>query len=376
MNPLKPLSELNYIRNNIRKLFPQIITVMLGVFLVYFVCIIGGGIKFPLDDINKPYEKLSIIHLPNEKSSSEKIYNELNSNKDVEKVIYGNAGYRTQVKMIIESCGSPVFFTDTEDMKYLMNKYNFKLKEGKIPSASNEILVNDNYAKSYNVKLGDDFGSEVSESQYLDGKYKIVGIYQGDFIMLFGYKSLENIKNQDSLSYLVIPKEGKLDNINRTLKTYKSDKIVIENIDTYSDEINTFNNMFTGFAIIILLATALSITSTIGNLNYVHFYQRLGEFALLEALGYSKSKIKFKLIKELTIIIVTGFVLGILSGMFGGFIFNTVYCEPKGVPVEVINLWYILICLFIPVLVPIFSLRPITKFLKKVNTVEILEGRV
>lgn len=45
------------------------------------------------------------------------------------------------------------------------------------------------------------------------------------------------------------------------------------------------------FAFIILTILVVVLTFTIGNMNYIHFFDRVGEFSILDALGYAKPDI-------------------------------------------------------------------------------------
>ncbi|MBZ9685595.1 ABC transporter permease [Clostridium estertheticum] len=362
-------------KNNIKKFIPQILAVMLGVFLVYFVCILGGGIKFGIkDNIVTPLEKLSLVWITDTKVEQGKFYKEMSQDKDVEKIIFTEDVRQIQTKLIAQSAGTFVFYPEAVDIKFIMDKLNFKLVQGKIPENNNELCINSNFAKSNNLNLGDSYGSDVDEKHQLNGIYKIVGIYSGKFTVTFCSRDFAEVKkNNSGQAFLVIPKEGKLDKVNSKIELYKN--IKYENLNTMKKSTDGLFQMFNIFAVIVLGLTVFVITFTISNINYMHLYDRLEELSILDTLGYNKITIAFKLIKEFTIIIFLGSLLGIVLGILGGYIFNAIYCTPKGFPVGILNPWYILISLLVPVFVSLFSSIPVIRFLRNMNTIEVLEGR-
>jgi ABC-type antimicrobial peptide transport system permease subunit len=375
MFQLKPLNMFLYIKNNMKKFIPQIFVASLGVFLVYFLCILGGGVKSGItSNVISPYEKLSVVHIDNPKIDNGQTYKELSEDSNIDRVIYSSSVTNILTKLLVDTCGTPVFYTETEDTKYLMDKLNFKLIQGKIPDSKNELLINENFAKSFNLKIGDFYGTSENEKQRLNGKYTVVGIYSGKSIITFGFLgNIEEIK-QYRHSLIVVPKSGKLQELNLKINSFKN-LGYYNTLEREKSSVDGTLKVFNIFAIVMLSITIFVLTFTIGNINYMHFYDRLGEFSILDALGYNKLEIAFKLIKELVVIIFIGYILGVITGIFGGLLFNLVYCEPRGVPVAIFNPWYIFISGCIPITVSLFSFMPVVRFLFKVNTVEILEGR-
>lgn len=375
MHEVRPLNIFLYVKNNIKKFIPQILTVMLGVFLVYFVCILGGGIKFGIKDNDiLPLEKLSLVRIKDAKLEGGKFQKEMSRDKTVENIIYSADIKQIQAKLIVQSTPTFVFYTGAKDTKYIMDKFNFKLKQGKIPENKNELLINSNFAKSNNLKLGESYGTDINENHSLNGTYKIIGIYSGNCIITFCYKdSVENIKNSPYHALLVLPKAGKLNEVNSKIVKYKN--INYQNLNDAKISLEHMFKMFDIFAVIVLGLTVFVITFTISNINYMHLYDRLEELSILDTLGYNKITIAFKLIKELALIIFLGSILGMGLGVLSGYIFNAVYCNPKGFPVGILNPWYIIISLLVPVFVSLFSAIPVIKFLCNMNTIEVLEGR-
>lgn len=371
---LKSLSIFLYLRGNFKKFIPQILVVALGIFLMYFVCINGGGIETQMkNNVLEPYEKLSFIRMNPSTVNEQKYINKLKNNKDIDRIIYSKRDLNIRADMLISSNGSPGFFISESDIRYLMKKFDFKLVNGRIPERDNELLVSSNYAKSRKLKVG----SRVDEStdKSFTGIYKVAGIYDGKSIIAFGHiKNTSDVKSNEN-AIIVVPKEGKLNKVNDYINSFKNKQIDIQDYNSVNYEITGFFPMFNMFAFIILIILVVVLTFTIGNMNYIHFFDRVGEFSILDALGYTKFDIFLKLAKEMCIVIVLGFGVGMILSFMGGNIFNGVYCIPKGVPVEIYNKWYVMLSAIVPIAVGLFSSIPSIRFLRKMSTVDVLEGR-
>lgn len=371
---LRSLSIFLYLKGNFKKFIPQILVVALGVFLMYFVCINGGGMEDEMkNNVLETYKKLSFIKMNPSEVNEQSYINKLKNNKDIDRVIYSKRDLNIRADMLISNTGSPGVFISESDIRYLMKKFDFKLVNGRIPQADNEFLVNSKYAKSRKLKVGSCMDENTDKS--LTGVYKVAGIYDGNSIIAFGYmRNSSEVKNNEN-TIIVVSKEGKLNKVNAYINTFKNKQINIQDYNVINYNVEGFFPVFNMFAFIILTILVVVLTFTIGNMNYIHFLDRVGEFSILDALGYTKLDIFLKLAKEMCIVIVLGFGVGMILSIMGGNVFNGVYCIPKGVPVAVYNKWYIILSAIVPIAVGVFSSIPSIKFLSKMSTVDVLEGR-
>lgn len=371
---LKSLSIFLYLRGNFKKFIPQILVVALGVFLMYFVCINGGGMETQMkNNVLEPYKKFSFIKMDPSVVNEEKYINKLKNNKDIDRIIYSKRDLNIRADMLISNTGSPGVFISESDIRYLIKKFDFKLVNGRIPEKDNEVLINSDYAKSRKLQVGSCMDENMDKA--LTGVYKVAGIYEGKSIIAFGHiKNAVDVKNNQN-TIIVVPKEGKLNKVNDYINTFKNKQIHIQDYNVINYDIEGFFPVFNMFAFIILTILVVVLTFTIGNMNYIHFFDRVGEFSILDALGYTKLDIFLKLAKEMCIVIILGFGVGMILSFIGGNIFNGVYCIPKGVPVEVYDKWYVVLSAIVPIAVGLFSSIPSIKFLSKMSTVDVLEGR-
>ena len=380
MKMMKPLNTLVYIKNNPKKIIPQMFAVALGIFLVYFISIIGGGIKYELNNnVAVPYEKMSEVYVLYPETNNDQLYNYFSQNSNVEKILYSSGTTNITAKMIVAQSGTYCPYLNETNIEYMMNMYNLKLSQGRLPQNKNEILFNENYAKGRNLKVGDYYGTDVNEKDNLNGKYKLVGEFKGDIVMsfLYGSESPAEMKEHD-YGLILIPKTGHLAALNKDIHSFSvahPNQYSVEDYDRQFGFISTMFMMFNVFAVVILGITVFVITFTIVDINYVHFTERLPEFSMLQALGYSQKNIRHKQFLEIIMVIFLGSCAGFILSLLGGYIFNELYCLPNGIPLMIISPWYFLLSGLVPVLVAFFSCISINKLIKKMQVVDVLEGR-
>ena len=277
--------------------------------------------------------------------------NLIKNNVDVEVV-----GVRTEVGF------SPVAKMTEDDKalygidmpyKYLkleeMNQASFelesiKLKEGRLPQKSNELVLDEGALKYMEgAKLGDVLNLEVGsrvpkanskEGQYREGyeknlskDFKLVGIAKSKY-----YWSGESIWNaylgdkggssQDKTSSVLVKFKdkkqayGKLEAIAGEIESGEfsyNDRLLRLYMEGLSD---TFNKSAMGLVVLIVILVVVSTVAVIYNSFNISVVEKIEEFGLLRSVGATKGQIKTLVYREGCILGLLGLPLGIISGVF------------------------------------------------------------
>jgi putative ABC transport system permease protein len=132
--------------------------------------------------------------------------------------------------------------------------------------------------------------------------------------------------------------------------------MVIQEYNSAKDEMDQIASgidfMYIAIDIIILLVLCLSL----GNLNYIIFLNRKNEFAILDAIGFSKAKLRRKLFKENTLVCFAGFVIGIAFTTLVAIMLNVVIWNPDGKNIEIFRASSMMVAFIIPVAVAMISM--------------------
>lgn len=377
---MKPLSAIKYIRNNAKKVVPICLSICLGVFLVYFLSMIVGEVVMTVQSsAYKPLESYSIIVPSDGNNIPQNVIDSLNSNDGIEVLlptVYDMYGLHKT--MIISSLGSSVMLLRDTDMDMMMNKVKVELIQGRKPQAGKyEIMIHSQLAKNKGLKIGDRVGSETDSIDSLEGNFTITGIIDGPCLMSFGsYPTSTNITKNELYKYgmVIIPKPGKISEVNSFIEKLSSHEILRLTLDEVEPVMKKRLDMSNSTIYLLETLVIIVLCISLGNINYINFYQRRKEFGVLSAMGYSKMKLYKKIWLEMTLISSAGYVLGILLSLLVGWMLNEALWLPKGQYMPLWNLKNILVIMLLPIFVTIISVLPAVKLFKRTDPILVIEG--
>lgn len=371
----KPLSYSVYIRSNKKKTAGMIISIGLGIFLIAVIQFFTNNMFDTYSRGNIQYEYMSNIW-STKGNIPKNIMTKIENSDYVEKIIKVNS-YGYMINNILGSDADYSGYSATEsDIKYIMEKMNLKLEQGKLSeNADKEIIINENIARSRKLKIGDYMGSDVSQFDWFPSKYKISGIMKGNNVISFISISEEEINSSANVhcNYLIIPKSGKLNELNKFLNTLPKEGINLMTLNSIQNDDNADMNNFNIIFNIVIIVMIVVLSITLGNSAYVHYYQRRMEFGLLAAAGFRQIDIIFRAFKEIFISCLIGFITGFLFIEIFMVSMNKLYIYPHGLGFLTVKADLIIRIIAIPIFICVFSLIPISILLSKIEPISIIE---
>lgn len=374
---MKPLSALFYSRNNKKKLIAMVISIGLSIALIYVIQFLVYEIKHGTDytDLN-PLSVYSEVSMQGDNPINGVIIDRILTNEYTEKVI-PRIRQQTFYYPITGKCVVSVYSLSQEDMTYMMDKLGLTMKEGRLPQNNkDEIVMNDRVLKNKGLALGDEIGYQLNEKEkHLEKTYKIVGVLDGSSMM--GLTSLSGQKYDSELyekGMLVFHKEGKRSQSNSFLSFLPKDEIFTRTYQKAFDSQQKDVNDIKRYMNILVVLLIIVISITMGNSSYVHTFQRRYEYALLYSIGYSPLWILWKTIKEVFLTCFLGYLVGMASTMLiAGIMYLTLF-YPQGLIMKLFLPDALLQTLIIPIFVSLFCILPISRMLRRVDPINIIEG--
>jgi ABC-type lipoprotein release transport system permease subunit len=202
-----------------------------------------------------------------------------------------------------------------EDAQYYLDKQGMTHVTGRMPkNGAAEALISRKVAVNLGLKIGDNLLAPDNDDGFSPNEVKIVGIAEGDrWLMLMNRKYLEDYHFPPIDVGIVFAKERseqrKLDLWLE--KNFKGRPVAV--LAYHQIEKDT-NEMFaTLYQILNAVVGTLVIVITImmGMLINIYQSQRLIEFGLLQALGYTKKQILRRVIAESVLVVIVGWLLGL-----------------------------------------------------------------
>lgn len=371
----KPLSYYLYFKRNKKKTLGMILSIAFSILLIGVIQMFSDNMS---DTQYRDLAKLNYVsiisstkgNLPKETIES------IRKNSTVDRLIMVNTYYYGIINIIGVPANYSGYYMDEKDIPVLMDRMDMRFDDDSLlKNDDKKIIVNSNIARARVMNIGDYLGNEVSNMDYFKGKYEIKEIVKGDNIISFIAKSKENIAgdSEQFQQYLLLPKEGKLDEMNSFLKELPRDNIklltyqdILQERKADEDGINTIFNI-----LIIIIIVVLSVA--LGNSSYIHYFQRRKEFGLLKAIGQGGDKIILRMIKEISISSALGLAVGLMLLLTFKGVGNAFYTYPKGLSLFQINLQLIPKIIAIPIFICIFSIIPVSRLLVKIEPISIIE---
>ncbi len=273
-----------------------------------------------------------------------------------------------------------IFGLKPEDMEPLVSRCRLRLKAGRYPLPNMpEVVLSEPLMRNKNLKLGDVVLSPLIPDQYAPVPVHVVGILEGDTWLAI--TSDEFVKNH------FFPPTRNLILFADTLRNQpKFDRWLRDNLRgeqarvwTYAElqeeTHRAFRNLYFITGIVVVVVSLMLATMT-GLLANIYFQQRLVEFGLLQAIGYTRRELLVRVSLETVTVVIAGWVLGVLIAI--GVLFWAKYgiMEPRGLYLEPLDPIAYQYTLPVPLMVLTFALITIGWRLRTFDPVAIVERRI
>jgi ABC-type antimicrobial peptide transport system permease subunit len=270
---------------------------------------------------------------------------------------------------------------DQAGMQQLLSLYGDEVAVGRLPKPNaSEIALSEEIARARHVWIGGKVGNDVDELDRLPDSFTVVGIVKGPTrigVIPLDYMTEHYLFERRYQGLIVVPQPGHEQAVHDELQKLVGDqafrlfdwpyiKAKIDSLIANLDGINRF--------LILLVTIVLSLV--VGLLNNLFFRQRMNEFGLLAAVGYSRWSLIFRVVRESIGVVLVAWVLGVGLGVAVLSWFNMSFIVPHGLLMNVLD-WNVLIVhtLPIPLMVFLFGMGTVAWQLLRLDPITIIERR-
>jgi ABC-type lipoprotein release transport system permease subunit len=283
------------------------------------------------------------------------------------------------------------FAVYSTDMDYLIELYGLVLKEGHLPRpGTNEMIIPESLAQNRALAVGDVVG-DPDRPAYpgapdLPAEFVVSGIFTRPTTIEdangIGFISLEFLERYEPFAIpevpplIVVPKAGQKAGLDDWLETEVAGADV--SVLTHRQEVSRLRegarNQMLGMA---LLQGVIAIVAAIGLavLNYVFTNQRQTEFGTLYALGFGRSQLVGRVLRETAFITGIAWVLGAIICLAGILFLRFAIFAPLGLTFNLFNITPWLYTLPIPAAVLTISAITLAWTLTKLDPITIIERK-
>ena len=269
---------------------------------------------------------------------------------------------------------------DEADLPAIMEHCGAKLQQGDVVRPrTNGILLSEEVAANLNLEVGDTIHNTIDRERYgniLD-PLQVVGILESDVNL--GVVSLEYLESHEMYSRrapnaLVLAREGREAAVEAfLLGDIQAAGNHVETLGTLAKRLQAEYRASLTLIIPSIALIAVAITLVVGAVNRIAFSQRLPEFGILNAAGYSRRWLTRRLTLETAVIAIASWLIGIGLSWLVLYGLKTTLFDPHGHDLTVVSLSPAMPVLLVPLSVIVFTLYTVDRTLSRLDAVAVVE---
>lgn len=347
------LSPTIFLRRNAGKTLPLVAVIMLAVLLVAAIIALIDSIPYSIRRIYDYTQEWVGLTPRGDPSGTPRMVAEVVKGSPVplDRVVICRVS-SAQVQSIVGKWPYAVLGLGQDDLKYYLQREGSKGIEGRLPRPGEpEAIVSRPVAKNLGLTIYDPkapakermksiLQNPENTDAYAPVPVKVVGIADTDRWLMLGTIEFmrANYFPPVDLALVFAKNQGDQPKLDKwTVDHFKGRRAIIYSYAKVKrDSDNMFNTLFKILNVVIGTLVVI-ITVMMGMLINIYQSQRLVEFGLLQAIGYTKRQILSRVLMETLLVILGGWILGLGFAVVMLRVTEMVLMEPKAFSLEIFD---------------------------------------
>jgi ABC-type lipoprotein release transport system permease subunit len=274
----------------------------------------------------------------------------------------------------------PVTGASAEDLDYLLKRFGSPRVEGRLPaSRMPEAVISEPVARNLGVGLGDVLMGPDKENSYSLQEVKVVGILDTPEWLVLMDREYHELFHFPPIDILLVfaenrQQQGELDRWVHERFSGEPARVLAYHLMNQETD-RTFAILYQILNVVIGVLVVV-ITLMMGMLISIYLSQRVTEFGLLQALGYTRKQLLARCLAETGTVLVIGWVLGIAAAFGMLRIIDAVLMHPRAFAIDPLDPQAYLYTLPVPAAIFIVASITVASRFRKYDPVNILERRL
>lgn len=378
---LQPLSPLTYLRRNKGKVFPLFGVLILATMLIASIIAIINSVPLSIRTIYS-YSRYSLGMIPR---ASPELIPKLraalveHSPFPIQRTIFTQIG-SLHVRSIVGEWPFPVLGLTQNDMHYCAEKFFTQSITGRFPkSGAPEALISEPVAKNLGLKLNSIVLGPNNTNDYSPYNVHIVGIAKSPewfvFVPLEYFQTNQFPPIQGILAFAKTPAQQSQLNL-WALKAFQGQQVQLFTYQQIERSNAKMFHILYQILNIIIGVLVIVITLMMGMLMNIYQSQRVQEFGLLQAMGFTKRQLFKRMSLEAMIMIVTGWIVGIGLAVALLKIVDHLLMQPHAFVLNPLDPMAYVYTIPVPLVIFLAALVTIAIRFRKFDPIEIIERRL
>jgi ABC-type lipoprotein release transport system permease subunit len=374
-----PLSAWLFFRRNLSRTAPVALVIVLSVVLIGTVVTIIRSIDLTVLTVYG-YNRYFLVAVPRNGNQVDPLAEQTIRAEPLARQIYRISVCFTNIHTIFDKFPFVLFGLTQEEMPKVLRLTRMRLVEGRLPREGEAACaLSVGIARNRNLKIGDVVLAPNIEDSFSPVPVKLVGLLDGEnwfaviskeFVQKHYFPPLEEI-------VVAAPTPEQQPELDRRLDKVLDKRQV--RLFTYGQLVrelrSSLRNLYLIMNIVITIVV-LVIAIMIGMLSNIFFMQRLPEFALLAAMGYTRGMLLWRVVRETALLVALGWTIGVLLSM--GILWALYWWvfEPRGMLLQPMDWQAYRYTIPVPIAVLAFAAMSVGPRLLTMDPVLVIERKV
>lgn len=376
-----PLSPTTFLLRNGGKSLPLVAVIVLAVLLVAGVIAMMDSIPYSIQTIYRYADKQLAITPRGDETGLKPLLARVDkaSPVPIERTLVVR-GMGAQIQSIVGKWPFVIIALDLKDMDFYLKRHGVTGLEGRLPKpGAPEAVISEPVARNLNLKIGSKLLGPEDQEAYAPVPVTVVGIARTtDWIGVadIDFQRANFFPPVDAALLFAKDRESQARLDDAAVKELKGSRA---QVFTYGQIRKQSDEMFvTLYKILnVVIATlVLVITLMMGMLINIYQGQRTVEYGLLQAIGYNKGQLLRRSVAEAVIVVVAGWLLGLVAARVFLSIVKRLLMDPRAYALDVANPSAIAYTIPLPVAVLLVAVGTILWRFRDFDPVAVVERRL
>ncbi len=333
MKAFNPLSARLFISRNLARTAPVTAVIALAVVLIGAVITVIRSIDLTVLTVYGYNRHFAIVTPRNGVELTPEVQGQLYMMSEIKQQVAFRPAFTT-IRSIFGKFPFVLFGLKQADMPKVLTLTGMRLIEGRMPKQNApECVLSVALAKNKRVKIGDTVLSPDQSDSYSPKPVKLVGLLDGEnwfavtsyeFVAEHYFPAMES----SMLTSGSIKTQTALDAKNK--KSLDPTQVRMFTFGMLVKELReSLENLYLIMKVVVTVVVFV-LAIMMGLLSNIYFTQRLPEFALLTAMGYTRRRLLARIVRETSLMVVGGWALGAVLTIALLNLLNQLVFAPRG----------------------------------------------